>query len=387
MRLTRRTGLAAALFSAAVVVAGCNALRLAQGIRPDAGGWPMDGRTPSRSSVAAGWVVPPLTQVWEADLGAGVGEGSPLAADSFVVVGTLRGEVLVFHAWTGRRLGGASFGEAVPGSPVVDGDFAYIPLSNTDESILAYNLVQGATVWKRSCGEITTSPLLLGNRLYAGTAEGELVCLDAASGAILWRFALPGNRTMKGIRSSPASDGSSIIFGADDGFLYAVDAVTGTQRWRTNTGAPVMAAPAVAEHRVFAGNVAGVFSGVSGDSGTVLWQRDAGAPIYAGAAAADGLVIFGSTGGRVIALRQEDGTTAWEQAAGGVISAAGVISGSCFYVGTLGRTIRALRLADGGLVWKDSLEGRVKTAPVAAHERLLVATDDRVLRAYGSEHR
>jgi outer membrane protein assembly factor BamB len=385
MRLRLMLPAISGLLVGVILLGGCHALRVSQGIRQDAADWPMDGRTAGHASLAAGWVIPPLVSAWEADLGSGVGGGSPLAADSFIIVGTLRGEVLLFQASTGERLGVMAFGDAVPGSPVLGGSTVYIPLANTPESMVAYDLTGGRILWKSVCGPITTSPLLVEHRLYAGTAEGSLVCLDAESGRILWRYELPVNRTMKGIRSTPASDGSLIVFGADDGFVYALDALLGTLRWRRDTGAPVMAPVALSDGRAFVANLAGTFICVNLADGAGRWRHAGTDPVFAGAALADGMAVFGTTGGKVYALSQADGSAVWEHPVNGVVSAAGVISGSWFFVGTLARSIIALRLTDGGEVWKDSLEGRVKTPPAVARERLIIATDNRVLRSYRSE--
>jgi outer membrane protein assembly factor BamB len=369
----------------AALLNGCNALRLSQGVRLDPSDWPMDGRLPSRPALAAWWVVPPLVPAWQVDLGSAVGKGPPVAADSFIVVGTLRGELLVFETRSGDRLGGLSFGDGISGSPALGENIAYIPLANSAESIVAYDLSRGMVLWKQSCGDIATSPLLLDHHLYAGTTAGDLLCLDTESGTVVWQYELPANRTKKGIRSTPASDSALVVFGADDGHVYALDARLGTLRWCTDTGAPVMAGVALAGGRAFVGNLAGDMMGIDLSDGAVRWTSPAGHPIYAAAALADGLMISGTTGGSVHALRQDTGSKVWERNVGGVVSASGVISGSLFFVGTLGRTITALRLSDGSVAWKDSLEGRVKTAPVVARERLLVVTDERVLRAYRAE--
>jgi len=364
------------------ILAGCNALRIPWGINVDPSDWPMDGRTAARSGVAGTWVLPPLTPAWNVDLGSGAGQGSPLIVDSFVVVGTLRGEVLVFHARTGRRLGGASFGDAVTGSPALQGNVAYIPVANSAESMIAYDLEQGKVLWKRSCGNIEASPLLSNGRLYAGTTEGALVCLDTAAGGILWRFELPANRTGKGIRSAPASGESLVVFGADDGSVYALDAITGALRWRCQTGAAVMAGPALSEQLAAVGNVDGEMFGIAIADGSVRWKRRIGAPIRAGAVMVDGMVIVGTTGGTVYAVRETDGSVLWECPVEGAVSTSGAVSGAFLYVGTLRKNLLAIRLADGKVIWKDSLDGRVKSAPAVGRDRLVVVTDDRLLRAY-----
>ncbi len=371
------------LLGAALVLSGCSSFRIPDGWRVGPGDWPQEGRDAERSAVTAASLPLPLTAVWDAGIGAGTGEGSPVTADSFVVVGTLRGELLVFHLRTGVRVGGLSFGECIPCSPALGESIVYIPLTNSSESVVAYDLLAGRRCWEATCGDITTSPLLVGTRLFVGTAAGDLLCLDAATGATVWRFSLPGNTRSKGIRSTPASDGTRILFGADDGWVYALDALVGTMLWRTDVGSPVMGGVAVAGGRVFGGTVGGRFFGVQTDDGSVRWTATAGHPVYAGVAVTEGLVIGGTTGGAVLAMRQTDGQVLWRRRLEGAVSATGAVSGAHCFVGTLARTISALRISDGTLAWSDSLEGRIKSAPAVTGGRLLILTDDRTLRAYG----
>lgn len=381
MPLPFRVRLLRTLLPAAVALAaGCGGLSLPGGIRPEAGDWTADGGGPRRSAVASSWILPPLAPVWEAELGSGAGRGSPLLTDSVVVIATLRGEILVFDARTGARLGGLGLGETITGSPALSGDTLYVPFANARTSVLAYDLRRGTTLWRASCGDVEASLLLAAGCVYAATTGGTLVCLDAATGAERWTFTLPDNRARKGIRSAPAADGSLVVFGADDGYVYALDAATGAERRRWNTGAPVTASPALVQGLVLAANLRGDLLAL--DSAAVRWRHAAGSPVRGGIAAADGMAIVGTSAGRVRAVDLGTGDLLWERETAGGVDAGGAISGSLYYAGTLRGRLMALRLADGATVWEDSLGGRVKSAPAAAHGLLVVAADNRLLRGY-----
>ena len=79
-------------------------------------------------------------------------------------------------------------------------------------------------------------PLVIANTMYLGTPYGEVIALNATTGAVKWRFKLPGddNSAKRGIAYWPG-DGkipASIVFGTDDGMLYSLKALDG----KPNTG-------------------------------------------------------------------------------------------------------------------------------------------------------
>lgn len=74
-------------------------------------------------------------------------------------------------------------------------------------------------------------PIVIGNTMYAGSPYGEVIALDATSGAEKWRSQLPNKDipAKRGIAYWPGGSGrpASIVFGSDAGALYSLDAATG----------------------------------------------------------------------------------------------------------------------------------------------------------------
>jgi orotate phosphoribosyltransferase len=75
-----------------------------------------------------------------------------------------------------------------------------------------------------------SAPLLVGNRLIYGTDTGSMRAIDCDSGRLAWRFKAPGTQT-KGIWSSPQHHDGRIYFGAYNGNVYCLDAATGEKVW------------------------------------------------------------------------------------------------------------------------------------------------------------
>jgi outer membrane protein assembly factor BamB len=379
--------LPALLACSVLLAAGCMGLRLVRPVQLQADDWPMFGRTPSRSAAVPERFTLPLQKVWEYDVSAGIDQGPPLVVDSMVFAGTMRGELYCLRLDDGTRLGWVGLGDAVHGSPVVDGNSIIVPLVNSTPSLLAYDLPRGRTRWKESYGSIETSLLLVDHRLYFGTTTGKFYCVDPATGIAIWSFSLPQNSRWFGIRSSPAAWGPAVLFGADDGVLYSLSGDSGSVRWTYQSDGPIVAPPAVDSAGVVVGTITGTVLSLDPASGQVQWTADANAPVYGNALLTPSSAVVATTGGTVLALARSTGKKLWELSTGGPVVAGPASADGVLFVGTLSREILAIDLSSGQLAWRDSTAGRIKTPPVIAHQTLLVATDDRTILAYREVHR
>lgn len=367
---------------ALLLLVGCSGLRLDRPMMQTENDWPMFGRTPMRTNATRELVAPPLSLAWEQDISSSAGYGSPIIIDSNVIVTNMRGELYVFDVNSGKRYGWVSLGDAIHGSPVIEGSVAYVAASYSRESLIAYDLVEGKVLWRRDYGDIEVTPLLHKGRLYVGNTAGVFFCVDKQQGERQWSFRLSQNRAYKGIRSSAAVSENSIFFGAEDGTLYCLDASTGREQWSFSTGAPIFAAPAVSDGIVFIGNMAGAFFALDARTGTERWQASTGSPIYAAASFAEDVTLIGTAEGKLLAFHSADGSMRWSAELNGAINSSAVISGNIAYVGTLKKELYALKVQDGSIIWKQTLKGRVKTSPAIAGGKLFIATDDRNLLAF-----
>jgi eukaryotic-like serine/threonine-protein kinase len=383
----RRIGIAAVVLTAgAAFLWGCSGIKIERPLRMHQGDWPTFAGSPSRTGQSDRTIVPPLVQQWEFDVSAGVGNGSPLMVDSTLIVGNLRGELYVADGRTGKRIGWVKLGEAIQGSPVVDGSMVYVAISNSDESLLAFDLRTGKTVWKHEYGDIVVSPLLLNQNLYFGNIQGDFFCCKANLGDTVWTYQIPQNKLYRGFHSSAAGSGNTVIVGGEDGVVYAFDAAKGTVRWTFKTGSNIFATPSIADSLVFVGDLSGKMYALELESGRLRWRFDSGSPIYGNAAVAREMVFFGNLAGALIALRTGSGERVWQNTLESPINSGPAVTGGYLYIGTLKKFLFAVRTSDGSIAWKEELSGRIKTSPAAVNGQLLVATDEWVVHSFkGSE--
>jgi outer membrane protein assembly factor BamB len=69
-------------------------------------------------------------------------------------------------------------------------------------------------------------PVVIGNTIYFGSADGNFYALDAESGYMRWVF-----RSGAEINSIPYADKDQVYFGSKDGKLYALSRETGAEMW------------------------------------------------------------------------------------------------------------------------------------------------------------
>ena len=377
-------GLAIPSLLAAVLFCGCSGLRLQETLKADASDWTMFAKEETRVNSTHEAVTPPLTLEWQYDISGGVGNGSPLVVDSVLMIGNLRGELCAINAYTGKRIGWVDLGDAIQGAPVIDGNDALVCLSNTELSLVRFDLTGGKPEWRRDYGDIEASPLLHDRHIFIGNTEGVFHCIDQETGDMVWKYELPDNAKHNGIRTSAAGSDSLIIFGADDGSLYALEAGRGRLCWRTNTGGSIAGSPCIAEQTVYVGNLGGTICAVDLRSGKLRWKFEAGTSIYASASFAENTIFIGTTGGTMYALDATKGTLVWKTDLGGVINSGAVIAANVLYVGTLTKTLFGLQTTDGAVVFKQEVPGRVKTSAAVAHGRLFLATDEKLVLSFRS---
>ncbi|MGI8918810.1 MAG: PQQ-binding-like beta-propeller repeat protein, partial [Pyrinomonadaceae bacterium] len=74
-------------------------------------------------------------------------------------------------------------------------------------------------------------PSVAGNRVYFGSADGYLYCLDKRDGSLIWKF-----KTEDSLKATPTIAGDKIIASGLDHYIYCLDANDGSLIWKYKTG-------------------------------------------------------------------------------------------------------------------------------------------------------
>lgn len=180
-------------------------------------------------------------------------------------------------------------------------------------------------------GAIVSSPAVASGVVYAGSADGGLYAVEAATGKLRWRFDAHGD-----VNSSPAVAGDTVYVVSLDGSLYAVATATGKQRWSFAT---------LGEHRFTATGVLGLRP--STEIMPDPWDFYLSSPTVVG-----GIVYFGSGDGHIYAVDAGTGALRWSYKTGDVVHSSPAVSGGTVYAGSWDTYFYALNAATGELKWK-----------------------------------
>jgi outer membrane protein assembly factor BamB len=210
-------------------------------------------------------------------------------------------------------------------TPAVVGDRLYL-LSNRgedDEFVLALSAKDGAEVWSTRIGRVgnpeqsppypgtRSTPTVDGDVLYALGSDGDLVCLEIASGKVRWaknlRTDFGGKYGEWAYSESPLVDGDVLVCtpGGEEATIVALNKKSGELIWKCAFPGGSEAAYA----SVIKADLAGVTQyvqflgealvGVNAESGELLWQYEKtaeGSPANIPTPVARGDHVYSATG-------------------------------------------------------------------------------------------
>jgi outer membrane protein assembly factor BamB len=304
-------------------------------------------------------------------------------------------------AWSAQQLGAGYGSVAVAGSRVfVQG------MKNRQSTVTSLDRESGKQVWSTALGSAQENdqgsgprgtPTVDGDRVYVLTENGDLVCLMAADGKVVWRRNIlrefAGRNINWLVSESPLVDGDRLIVtpGGRNAGMAALDKMTGATLWvakelsdEAGYASPIAGdVQGVRTIMTFTGN-AGV--GVRAADGKLMWRYTKAAnntanittPVYS-----NGKVFFTSaygTGGVLLALQaQGQDVTAHEiyftrdmqNHHGGVVLVDG------YLYGFNNSILTCLEFETGKVLWRDRSVGKGAVAYADGH--LYVLSENNVV--------
>ncbi len=190
--------------------------------------------------------------------------------------------------------------------------------------------------WKTEVGLGYATPLLVGNRIYQFSRQGDnetMAALDAATGSVLWKVGYPAIFTMNngaarhgaGPKSTPAYAGGRLFSIGMTGIVTAFDAASGKQIWQkpgstvvptftTHSFSPVVDGGLVIFH--VGGHNQGALTAFDVATGEVTWIWSGDGPGYGSPIVADiegTRQVITITQGRLIGVDVSNGALLWER--------------------------------------------------------------------------
>jgi outer membrane protein assembly factor BamB len=253
-------------------------------------------------------------------------------------------------------------------------------------------------------GRVVSSPAVGGGVVYINSYDGNLYALDAATGRLKWKFQTEGERRFEGTHlhgsqpaaetmpdpfdvylSSPMLWHGAVFFGSGDGNIYALDAASGALQWKFKTGNVVHASPAIADGTLFIGSWDSYFYALDTTTGTEKWRFKTGddpdihnqVGIQSSAAVLDGVVYFGCRDSHLYALDASTGRALWSFPTHGswVVGSPAVGDGKVYFATSDSGLLYALEAKNGQVTFSLKFKGwPMFSSPAIAANMLYVGT-------------
>jgi len=217
--------------------------------------------------------------------------------------------VMVVTLLFGAPLPGAVAGGKVSQSPQADW-----PQLQYDAGHTGFNPARAARgpyrlKWFRDLKEpiqASHQPIVVGDKLFVGTARGNLYALDRQSGQTRWVFLTRGP-----ILGSPAWAKDIVYVNSMDHYCHALHAETGQEIWKFRTGEGIWAAPVIADGKVFVAGRDGFVYALDPETGSPVWKAPIPNLVMSTPAYCEGVLFVPAGDMRVYALDGAAGRRLW----------------------------------------------------------------------------
>jgi outer membrane protein assembly factor BamB len=151
---------------------------------------------------------------------------------------------------------------------------------------------------------------VVGNSVYAAAADGSLARFDGEKQA--WR--IPAGQPISG---GVGADGKLVAVGTAKGEVLAFDAATGKAAWKAQVSSEVLAPPVVADGLVVVRSGDSRISALDAADGKLRWVYQRSVPALllrsnARVLMAGDTTIAGFPGGKLVAIANNNGASVWE---------------------------------------------------------------------------
>jgi outer membrane protein assembly factor BamB len=222
---------------------------------------------------------------------------------------------------------------------------------------------------------IVASALQVGNRIYIGTADNQMLALDAETGEKIWDFP-----TGHSIWGSPTFKDDVLFITSLDRSIYALEAETGELIWQQTLGGAIASQAVVNDGLVYVSSFARGVHALSVETGEQQWLALADDWVWGAPALDNGVLYFASAQGDVHAVDAHTGEEVWRQEILGAVQTTPVVHGDILYVASErrgengGGLLTALSLTENGRqLWQSNTPEPLYTTPVVVGDSIVVA--------------
>jgi serine/threonine-protein kinase len=200
---------------------------------------------------------------------------------------------------------------------------------------------------------------------------------------VIWRYKTQGP---VGWCSSPTltKDRKTIIVCSVDGLVHALDAAKGNVLWRYDTGAAILASPAVTADKLFVASTNGQVHALT-PSGSKLWEYAGASPVVATPVVHEQLLLLASMDGTLKALDTNDAKVKWTYRTDGAIVAPPQAYEKFVFVGSKDKCLHAIASDKGWRQWVYHTNGPIVSKPLVSTDSVYIGSMDGHMYAIEAE--
>ncbi|MCA8987938.1 MAG: PQQ-binding-like beta-propeller repeat protein [Planctomycetaceae bacterium] len=272
--------------------------------------------------------------------------------------------------------------QGIPGSPTIDQGFVFC--GTLDGELLCIDAQTGEVAWKYSTAEdaapnsfapgFKSAPLVNDTSVMLGDEDGIFHCVDRKTGQLQWKF-----ETFGEIVSSASQIDDRIVFGSYDNCLYCLNAKTGEQFWKYETEGYVNCTPAIINGFTFVTGCDEQLRIIDIQNGEQVKQMPLNTYLIASPAIWENELYVGTYASEVICVNWKDLTLQWTyRSSVGEFPyhSSAAVTSEMVVVGGRDKQLHAINRQDGKEIWTYPTRGKIDSSPVIAGEDVFFGCDD-----------
>jgi len=257
-------------------------------------------------------------------------------------------------------------------SPVVANGKVYV--GSTNKNVSCLDAETGEFIWNFTTGlRIQSTPAVCDGYVYVGSDDERMYCLNANTGAVKWIHPTYGK-----VRSSPCVVNGYVYFGSEDKNIYCLKAPNGVIKWKKPLDQRVeYSSPAFYNNSVYITSYSGSIYRFNATTGDLIWHKSHGANIIHSPTIYDGMIYFAGLDYRIWCLNADNGDPIYaSQIGNNDFWASPAINDGKIYIGCEDQQMYCVNAYTGNVKWAEPIGEIVFSSPAVADGKVYIGLEN-----------
>lgn len=322
--------------------------------------------------------------IWKADAFGSFNNSSVVANDSMVFIADLAGRIHVFNLENGKQLGVLKTKGAIFSTPLVYKFRIYYPLVRDGKKLtefIVYDYYAGKELYIIEIEDLITNQLLADESGIYLFAEDGTIYKYTYEVRLIWSV-----ETNSKINFVPAMVGNKIFLGTNNGELVIVDSGTGNILHQDKLTDHFFSGATISDGLCYIGDDEGNLFAIDTDNFSLKWKQKTNGRILMNPATDDNNVYVGTMRRNYYCFDKKTGNENWSVRLNGYFNATPIVTKNHLLVPNFFKSLMILDKSNGTLLNDINLENRMRLSPVIIGNKLIIGYDEGIIAAYEFVH-